>query len=107
MSGSIKLFSFIRKYCHVWGIYLDQANENGQLTLNSRNRLCVVSFVIHSLSSGAFFIYEANSLFEYGLSFFAASFGITFLFIYLAMLWQMENILEFIENCEQFIEKSE
>lgn len=54
----------------------------------------------------AFLMFEANSMFDYGYTFFVLVTIITAIGVYLIFIWQSENELGFIENCEEFVEKS-
>lgn len=45
-------------------------------------------------------------MFDYGFTFYAFSCMINVIVIYLTFIRQSENTLKYIENCEQFIEKS-
>lgn len=105
MAGSIKLFQFILKYYHMIGIHSPISNSNNH-SLDSKNWIFIMSYVLFTLSSGAFFFCEAKNLLDYGMSFFATIGGISLMMIHLVVAWQMENTLLFIGNCEGFIEKS-
>lgn len=105
MASSIRLFSFNRKYYHVIGINTIQANENAS-KFNWKNWFYTSAMVLLVLSSATFFIFDAKSMFEYGLSFFLAT-AITFpLYTYSSMVWKADESESFIGNCEKFIEKS-
>lgn len=105
MAGSIKLFQSNLKYYYVIGIYSHASNANSH-SINSRNKIFLVIYLLYILSSGAFLFFEAQTLLEFGISFFATISGIFQMAIYLHIVWHMKNLWEFIENCEGFIEKS-
>lgn len=72
---------------------------------NSTNWIFILSGTPMLLSSLAFFVYQAKTAFDFGLSFYYSScliFGGIFYIIY---IWKVENISKFIENCETFIEQ--
>lgn len=106
MAGTIKLFSFDRKYYHIFGIYPPQSSQNGP-SFNSRNWIFVFSHALLFFPSAGFFVHDAESMLEYGISFLAASIAVAAMIVYLSMIRQMKNIWPFIENCERFIKKSE
>lgn len=105
MAVSIRLFSFNRKYFDAIGIYLLQTNGTGP-SFNSKNRVLLISFVLLALPSGAFFIFDAKSMLEYGISFFGASATLFMMSVYLMMIAQMENVRLFLESCERFMGNS-
>lgn len=105
MPESIKLFSFIRKYFHLYGFYPPQLNENGP-ALNSRNWIFIIGDVQMCFSSAAFFIVEAESMLEYGLSFFLTNASESMGCVFIAIIWRMKNIWLFFESCERFIQRS-
>lgn len=105
MAVEIKLFSFNRKYYHLYGIFPPEAKRNGR-KLNLRNWIFIASFVLTAGSTGAFFVFDAKSMLEFGISFFTVTLAILEMFTYLAIVWQMKNTWRYIEKCERFIEKS-
>lgn len=106
MAASIKLFSFIRKYRHVLGLYSLDTSQNVS-SFNSRNWIYIISYVLFFVPSVAFFLYDAKSMQEYGISFYSASMAFFLMCIYTQMVVQMKNICHFTESFEQLIEKSE
>lgn len=58
-------------------------------------------------ATAAFFVMEADSMFEYGLAFFVLIAIISSIVVYVIFIWQSENTVKFIEHCEEFIAKSE
>lgn len=101
MAGSIKLFQFIQKI----GIYSPASNLNRH-ALNSKNWTFLMSYILFTLSSGAFIFFEAKTVLDYGMSFFASTGGIFLMSIHLIVARQMQSTLIFIESCERFIEKN-
>lgn len=106
MTGSVKLFSFGKKLSHVIGISLAASDDDDDRRFNWINRMVIVIEVVWFLLSVAIIVYGENSMFEYGISFFAAFVGIFAFCEYLAMIWRKDNISSFINNLERFIEKS-
>lgn len=105
MAGSIKLFEFNQKHYRAIGIYPTQSNQKHS-SFNSKNSIFLFCFIQFCISMTAFIIFEANNMLDYAI----ASFGLVtttiIMAIYLLTLWQKENTVKFIENCEAFIEKS-
>lgn len=108
--GSIKLFAFYKKYNQVIGTDSSPPpNQNHQhQTLDAAKpiivAICLGQFFI---STAAFVLFEAKTIYDYGITFFAILSMILTIFTYLIPFVQMRRILKFIENCEKFIEKSE
>lgn len=51
-------------------------------------------------------MFQAKSMFEYGLAFCILIAMINGIAIYSIFIWQSENTLKFIHNCEEFVETS-
>lgn len=103
---SIKLFQFIQKYYRAIGIHKPESNQVDRQSFNSINWFFFLNVIPMLIATTAFFLYKAESMFEYGLSVyyvFSLTFGEIF---YVLPIWQTENLSKFIENCERFIEKS-
>lgn len=59
------------------------------------------------LTTAAFLVFEAKSIFEYGFVFYMLITAINTTSIYLIFVWQSANTYKFIENFEGFLERSE
>lgn len=101
--GPIKLFQFNRKYCQAAGIVLPNQNH---FTFNSINLVVVICLVQLGLASVAFLLYDAQSMQEYGATFYGLSCIIEGFLAYFITIWKIKEIFEFTENCETFIGKS-
>lgn len=102
---TVKLFKFIRKTFQFIGFHALASNQSHRI--NSKiwiNIFCLAQFLF---STTAFLLFDANSMMEYGMEFFTCITLIATMILYLTLVWQMGNILNYIENCEQFIGKSE
>lgn len=62
---------------------------------------------VFMLPSFFYVVFETNSMFDFGMGFFIMIDNLNGFAVYLLFGWQLENMSEFIENCEKFIEKSE
>lgn len=105
--GTVELFRFIQKTYQDIGIIPPRPNEN-HCSFNAKKwyfLFCLAQFFI---SAAAYLLFEANSIIEYGMVFYTCSTTVFSSVVYLILIWQRENILDFIANCEGFIqEKSE
>lgn len=102
VSSKTKLFSFIKK------IYQNINNSSSRPNphsspINSNKRIFLFSIAQLLIPSIAYVLFEANSMFEYGLAIYSCITTIVF-----SLFWRhMDNIYDYIENCERFIEQSE
>lgn len=105
MAG-IKLFKFNQKYCRAVGIRVPQENQSRHRfsSLNWIYMICMIQFEITLV---AYLWNEANSMGEYGAAFFPFICAGDSIFAYPITTWEYANILQFIKNCEEFIDKSE
>lgn len=103
---SIKLFKFIQKTYRDIGIYPPEPNQS-RSPINSKNCFFLYCLAQFSLTSYAYFWFQANSMIEYGMVFYTCSTTILSIVVYLIQIWQMKKFLNFIENCERFVEKRE
>lgn len=105
MAGSIKLFQFNQKHYKAIGIYPTQPNQKHS-SFNLTNSIYLFCFVQFCISMTAFIWFEANNMLDYAIASFGLVTTIIIMAIYLLTIWQKENTVKFIENCEEFIEKS-
>lgn len=103
MAGAIKLFLFHQKFNQMAGIFLTKSDQK---SANAIRNIFVICPALNALAVAIFMVYEANSIFDYGYSFFMFISLTQCIILYLTFVWQSENILEFIQSCERFIEKS-
>lgn len=98
----IKLFQRFQKFhqMRIIGISSFQANSN------SRKTFGLIFFGQFTVTTVAFLVFDAKSLFDYGFGFFTVITAINFNIMYLIFIWEFENTYKFIGNCERFIEKS-
>lgn len=104
-SVSVKLFRFIQKFRQACGIFPHQSSQK-QLLINSIRIILLISLAETILTLFEYFLFEAKSMFEYGLVFCILDCFMNFFIIYLTLIWQSENTSKFIKKCEEFIEKS-
>lgn len=105
MARSIKLFQSLRQFCETLDIsYSPQFNQHRSFNWKI---LCILIFIIiHTVTSIAFFLFEAKSIQEYGDSFYAILSEFLCLASSPTIISKMPDIFMLIENFEKFIEKS-
>ena len=86
------------------GIYSSQLIQNHSLL--NKKQLNFISHAQYFVTTVAFFSFDAKILLEYAIAFFTFSITAAAMCFFSIKVWQIENILKFIENCEGFIEKS-
>lgn len=108
MAGTVRigLFKFIQKAYQEIGISPSDANQNRKF-INSKKWFIPFGLVQFFISSAAYLMIKANSMIEYGMAFYSCMTVLFYFTIYLISFWQMKNLLNYIESCEQFIEQSE
>lgn len=104
MARPIKLFQFTQKLYHSFGIYPTQSDEN--LSFNIKNGFVIFVLAQMSIFVGAFFVFQAKRLDEFGASFHISVTSIATLFYFITAMYQMENILKLIVKFEEFIGNS-
>lgn len=104
--GAIKLFKFTQKAYQGIGIYPPESNQS-RSRINAKNYFFLVCQAQYFITTAAYLLFEANSMIEYGMTFFTCTTVITVIALYTILLGRMQNILNYIENCDRFIEKSE
>lgn len=105
MSGSIKLFQFNQWVYQSIGIDALQTSRNRCLAKSKIFTifLCLAQFFIVSI---LFLEFDANSMFDYGITFYLVMNILFGTGIYVFPIFHMENTLKFNECCEIFIENS-
>lgn len=107
MVGSIQLFQFVQKFHQTIGINLFQPNQNEcSTTISARTTTIFACMIQFTLSVFAYLVFEAKSLFDYGIGFFAIICSIAGILICALFVSQQQNFSKFIKICEEFIEKS-
>lgn len=104
--GKIELFKFIQKNYQAIGIYPPGTNMNCH-SINAKKWLIIFSLGQMFITSLIYLFVEAHSMIEYGMTFHTCGALVLSIIVYSILFWQMENILNYIENCERFVEKSE
>lgn len=105
MANKIQLFYTVQNLYKISGIYSTQPNQLPSFNYKFFYILLSMAFMI--IATLTFFIFEANSAMDYGMSFSGTLMELTSAIFYIVNMIRMPNIIKFIENCEKFIEKSE
>lgn len=105
MARSIKLFQSTQKWYDWFGIYPTQSNENR--LFNLRNGVFIFTLAQMGTLTGIFFVFQAKR-FDVFCSGFERSATIVVQSLYfIIIIFQMGNILKFIEKFEELIAESE
>lgn len=109
MAGSqgIKLFKYTQKIYYYIGVIGIDPTESNQMDHSAiltiaRKWLFIFSLAQFAFTTTAYFLFEASSMIEYGLSFYSSLSMNTF-----SYFWRMKNFSNYVQNCERFIEKRE
>lgn len=105
MARSVKLFQFVQKFHRAIGIHTSPSNQQ-QHSIISRKTISLISFVQFALTTVGFLAFDAKSMFDYGFALFTSICVINGIVIYVLFVCEAENTVNFIRNCEAFIEKS-
>lgn len=105
MAKIIKLFRNVRKLFRLLGIY--PPAKHHQQPLNMKNCLNLTFLMLVFVSSFAYFLFKADSVDEYGQTFFVSISCLQFLLYFIVIFSKMKKILKFIKNFEKFIQHRE
>ena len=86
------------------GIYSEQSNQT--FSFNLKILFFSLSVFLIFTSDFAYFLFQAELIQEYGISFYSCLSELYTLSDLVLTIWQMSTILKLIEMCEKFIEKS-
>lgn len=101
---TIKLFQLVQKFYHIQGIDPPASNRSGSyIGKNLFIQFCLVQMFI---SATLFFLFKAQSMFEFGITFYASATELYVFSYFTVTLWKMANIFELIWKFENFIGKS-
>lgn len=85
MAGSIQLFQFVQRFHQTIGIYPCQSNQK-QHPINWTQAIFSICSAQSMLTTAAFLVFEAKSMFECGLVFFILITMINAIVIYLIFI---------------------
>lgn len=104
MAGKTKLFHSLRQLYQMLGIYSSETNQN--FLFNWKIVFIASSMILFFIGSFAFFLWEAETVDDYGSSFYTSISQLCTTNYYLILVWRMPAILELFKNFEDFIESS-
>lgn len=104
MAGQTKLFQSLRKYFQILGTLSLESDENP--SINPRNAFVLFCYIQLFISSVAFTMFEAETVTDYGLNYYAYTSELLCVFVISTQIRRMAIISTFIENCEEFIARS-
>lgn len=81
-------------------------NRSSSQPCRLKNLLLSISTVQLFISSSAFFLFEAQTADEYGISFFVSLTILSMMANILSVAWNIDKILMLIGKYEKFLEKS-
>lgn len=103
MNNPVKLFQSSRELFHLIGTHPSQLS-NG--SYNLRSVVALLFITMNMLSSGAFFIFKADNVQDYGISFYTFMTALINLACYPSFRNNMTTIFELMDEFEAFIEQS-
>lgn len=106
MSKPLELFQFYQNCQELFNIHPSQSYRKPH-SISFIKIAFLISFAQFTFTTVAFLVFEAESMFDYGFTFYVLISIFNSFAIYLIFLWQSLNTIKFIENCEKFIKRSE
>lgn len=105
MMNKIKLFLVAQNYFEAMGFYASPSQPNQICSLNRKNLYYILVPAIIGISIVAFMSSKAQSVYEYGISFFIIITIMTLIAYYMVILFKMGKLLNLVGQYEEFIEK--
>lgn len=103
--STVKLFQFNQNYCQRVGICAKRSNPNPKSTKRI-NLIFITVSAQFALASLAFLVYDAKTMGEHCIAFYTFICITEALTAYSILIWKVDEMANFIANCEAFIEKS-
>lgn len=104
--GKIQLFHYVQKYYRMIGI-CPPSKPHQQPSFNVENTLSLISLTLGFVFSFAFFLFESDSIVEYGRSCYGSISNLELVLYFIFNFSQIQNISALIRKFEHFIETSE
>lgn len=104
MAVEIKLFRSVQKFNQMTGIHPTQPNQKYSFTYISAAIL--LSLILPFISRTAYFFFRAQTIAEHAQIFYLSLTEIVIIINFVIMCSEMRNVLQLIEKCEEFIQKS-
>lgn len=100
----LKLFQSVKKFQQIQGICPPSPHQ--RTPFNGRNLFILFCFAQMFLSATAFILFEAQSMYEFGLTLYASLTELQTFTCFICILCKITKYFELIENMENFIAKS-
>lgn len=100
----MKLFQSVQRFWQIMGI--NSPHPNQIHLFNAKSLFFILSLIMVCISTVAFLVLRAEAMLEYGICVYGSLSDLTLLADILITIWQIPNIFQMIEMCEQFIELS-
>lgn len=100
MSDSIRFFKFIRELFETMGLHPYQSNQNH--SYNWRNSLILLFLVLMFIASTAFLLFEANSIDEFGKSFYIDVLTLLLILLWPCFIRNTGDFFKLMDQMEQF-----
>lgn len=105
MAGPIKLFQTVQKLNKTMGLNISHERQTSSAKL-IRNLFFIASITQLFISSTAFFLFEAQTADDYGISFYVLLTTLCVVINFVTVAWRTDKISMLIECYEKFIGKS-
>lgn len=103
-TSAMKLFQSIKEFHRKLGLDPPQPGENS--SINSKNLLVLLSIALGAILTAAFCVFEAETVLDYGKSYFASGTEFFNVGCFVSNIWKWQNTWKTIEKLETFIQKS-
>lgn len=107
MAGKIQFFQHIQKLYGIVGIRPLKTRNSPFASYNWRNLTLLFLFLMMSLASVAYFLFEACTFTEYSASYFASTAVLIHSACLSSIVPKMADIFTLMEKFGEFVEKSE
>lgn len=101
MPGAMELFNTQRKFYETLGFAI-----HPNCRISAKYLIFLISSIQLFISTTAFFLFEARTAVEYGMSFYISITIVVSMVNISTIGWKMEEVLALIRNYEEFIENS-
>lgn len=105
MAQKLQFFKLIRELYQKIGMHPCRSNESG--SYNVRNSFIFIHLAQTFIESVAFLLFEANSIEEYGQSFYASVTLLLLLCLWPSFIHNMDNLFNLMDQMDEFGQKSE
>lgn len=106
MAESIQFFLYVQKIYRIVGIY-PPSKCHGQRRFTAKTTFILACIILGFISTFVYFLFEANSIDEYGRSFYISFAKLEGLLYFVVNLSKIESISNLIKKLEDFIKQSE